>query len=90
MTKEEAKMVIDGLRKNNPLLDKALSILSAEVVKPMIKRKCKNPKFQVIACCQGQPFHYQYSTLMGALFGYAKTYLHYNRYNTMNFTLKQI
>ena len=56
----------------------------------MIKRKCKDPKFQVIICCQGQPFYYQYSTLLGALFGYAKNYLRYNKYGTMNFSLNQV
>ena len=55
-----------------------------------IKRKCKNPKFNVIVCCQGQPFEYHYQTLLGALFGYAYNYLKKNKYGTMNFSLKQI
>ena len=55
-----------------------------------IKRKCKNSKFNVIVCCQGQPFYYQYKTLAGALFGYARQYLKKNKYGTMNFSLKQI
>ena len=55
----------------------------------MIKRKCDNPKFTVIVCCQGQPFYYKYKNLISALFGYAKQYLKNNKYGTMNFTLKQ-
>ena len=54
------------------------------------KRKCNNPKFEVIVCCQGQPFYYQYHTLIGALFGYAKNYLKKKKYGTMNFSLKQV
>lgn len=41
----------------------------------MIKRKRKNPKFDVIVCCQGQPFHYYCSTLIGALVEYGYQYL---------------
>ena len=37
--------------------------------------KCKEPKFKVIVCCQGQQFEYHYKTLFGALVGYAKQYL---------------
>lgn len=54
------------------------------------KRKCNNPKFEVIVCCQGQPFYYQYHTLIGAMFGYAKNYLKKKKYGTMNFSLKQV
>lgn len=56
----------------------------------MIKRKCDNPKFKVIVCCQGQSFYYQYKSLIGALFGYAIQYLKNNKYGTMNFSLKQM
>lgn len=56
----------------------------------MIKRKCNNPKFNVIVCCQGQPFYYQYRNLISALFVYAKQYLKKNKYGTMNFTLKEV
>ena len=55
-----------------------------------IKRDCKNPKFKVIVCCQGQSFEYHYQTLFGALVGYAYNYLKKNKYGTMNFSLKQI
>ena len=55
-----------------------------------IKRECKEPKFNVIVCCQGQPFEYHYKTLFGALVGYAKQYLQKKKYGTMNFSLKQI
>lgn len=54
-----------------------------------VKRKCKNPKFVVIVCCQGQPFYYEYSNLMGALIGYAKEYIKNKKYGTMNFSLKE-
>lgn len=56
----------------------------------MIKRKCKNPKFDVIVCCQCQPFHYYCSTLFGALIEYGYQYLKKNKYGTMNFSLKQV
>ena len=55
-----------------------------------IRRKCDNPKFNVIVCCQGQPFEYHYKSLVGALFGYARQYLKNKKYGTMNFSLKQI
>ena len=45
-----------------------------------IKRECKNPKFNVIVCCQGQSFEYHYQTLLGALFVYAYNYLKKNKY----------
>ena len=56
----------------------------------MVKRKCKNPKFDVIVCCQGQPFHYYHSTLIGALVEYGCQYLAKRKYGTMNFSLKQV
>ena len=56
----------------------------------MIKRKCKNPKFDVIVCCQGQLFHYYCSTLIGALIEYGYQYLKKGKYGTMNFSLKQV
>ena len=52
------------------------------------ERTVKNHKFTVVVCCMGQPFDYQYKTLVGALFAYAWHYLKKNKYNTMNFTLK--
>ena len=54
----------------------------------MIKRKCNNPKFVVVICCQGQPFYYQYSSLLGAVVSYMFNYLAKKKYGTMNFTLK--
>lgn len=56
----------------------------------MTGRKCKNPKFDVIVCCQGRPFHYYCSTLIGALIEYGYQYLKKEKYGTMNFTLKQV
>ena len=56
----------------------------------MTRRKCKNPKFDVIVCCQGQPFHYYCSTLIGALVEYGYQYLKKRKYGTMNFSLKQV
>ena len=56
----------------------------------MTKRKCKKPKFDVIVCCQGQPFHYYCSTLIGALVEYAYQYLKKKKYGTMNFSLKEV
>lgn len=56
----------------------------------MTERKCKKPKFDVIVCCQGQPFHYYYSTLIGALFEYGYQYLKKRKYGTMNFSLKEV
>lgn len=47
-------------------------------------------KFKVIVCCQGHPNEYKYKNLFSALCGYAYNYLKYNKYGTMNFTLKQI
>ena len=55
----------------------------------MIKRTCIDPKFNVVVCCQGQPFYYQYHTLVGALIGFARQYVKGKKYGTMNFTLKQ-
>lgn len=49
----------------------------------------KNYRFVVVVCCQGQPFYYYRNTLAGALFKYARLYLKYNKYGTMNFTLEQ-
>lgn len=56
----------------------------------MVKRKCKSLKFDVIVCCQGQPFHYYHSTLIGALVEYGYQYLAKEKYGTMNFSLKQV
>ena len=56
----------------------------------MVKRRCKNPKFDVIVCCQGQPFHYYHSTLIGALAEYGYQYSAKRKYGTMNFSLKQV
>ena len=56
----------------------------------MTKRKCKNPKFDVIVCCQGQPFHYYCSTLIGGLVEYGYQYLKKRKYETMNISLKQV
>lgn len=56
----------------------------------MVKRRCKKPKFDVIVCCQGQPFHYYCSTLIGALVEYAYQYLKKKKYGTMNFSLKEV
>ena len=56
----------------------------------MIKRKCDNPKYEVVVCCQGNPFYYQHKTLFGALLDYCKQYRKYNKYNTMNFSLKRV
>lgn len=53
-----------------------------------IKRNCDNPKFVVIVAVQGQMFCYRYSTLFGALVGYAKQYLKKHKDGTMNFTLR--
>lgn len=54
-------------------------------------KKTSNVKytFVVIVCCQGNPTEYEYSNLFSALIGYAKKYLRYSKYGTMNFTLKQ-
>lgn len=46
--------------------------------------------FNVVVCCQDQPFNYYYKTLVGALIGYAFHYLKKNKYGTMNFSLKQV
>lgn len=56
----------------------------------MAKRKCKNPKFDVIVCCQGNPSHHYCSTLLGALVEYGYQYLKKRNYETMNFSLKQV
>jgi len=56
----------------------------------MTKRKCDNPKFVVIVCCQGQPFYYEYSTVFGACCGFAYQYLTNKKYGTMNFSLKEV
>lgn len=56
----------------------------------MIRRNCRNPKFKVVVCCQGQPFYYQYHFLLSALLGYCIQYLRYKKYGTMNFSLKEI
>lgn len=53
-----------------------------------MKRK-KNYEFEIVVCCQGQPFYYYRNTLFGALYEYAKQYLKKNKYGTMNFTLRQ-
>jgi len=53
------------------------------------KRKKKNYVFLVTVCCQGNPREYEYKTLLSALIGYAKEYLKYSKYGTMNFSLKQ-
>ena len=55
----------------------------------MIKRSCKDPKFNVVVCCQGQPFYYRYHTLIGALAGFAYQYIKKKKYGTMNFSLRQ-
>lgn len=55
----------------------------------MKKNKNKNYTFIVTVCCQGNPTEYEYSNLFSALIGYAKKYLKYSKYGTMNFTLKQ-
>ena len=52
-------------------------------------KKNKNYTFVVTVCCQGNPTEYEYSNLFSALIGYAKKYLKYSKYGTMNFTLKQ-
>lgn len=46
----------------------------------MVKKKCKHPKFDVIVCCQGQPFHYYHSTLIGALVKFGYQYLKNKRH----------
>lgn len=56
----------------------------------MVKRKCKNPRFDVIVCCQGNPSHNYHHTLVGALVEYAYQYLKKKKYGTMNFSLKQV
>lgn len=53
------------------------------------KRKKKNYVFLVTVCCQGNPHECEYKTLLSALIGYAKVYLKYSKYGTMNFSLKQ-
>lgn len=55
-----------------------------------IKKTVKNPRFVVVINCQGQPFHYQYSNLLSALFGYANHYLKKKKYGTMRFALKDL
>ena len=52
--------------------------------------KKKNYRFAVVVTCQGQPFHYYRNTLIGGLFEYAYHYLKKNKYETMNFTLRQV
>lgn len=56
----------------------------------IIKKKCENPKFEVVVCCQGQPMVYQYAKLGQALRGYKKLYRENKRYGTMNFTLQEV
>lgn len=56
----------------------------------MVKRECENARFKVVVCCQGQPFYYKYSTLFGALVGYACQYIKKKKYGTMNFSLKEV
>lgn len=55
-----------------------------------IKRRCNNPRFLVVVVCQGQPFYYQYHSLIGAVFDYCKQYLTKRKYSTMNFKLRQV
>ena len=55
-----------------------------------IKRKCKKPRFIVIATCQGQPFYYQYHNLIRAVIGYCWQYLTKKKYGTMNFSLREV
>ena len=49
----------------------------------------KNYRFVVCKCCQGQPFYHYRDTLIGALYEYAKQYIKFNKYGTMNFSLYQ-
>lgn len=60
-----------------------------EYVKEWRRRNKKNFVFDVVICCQGQPFHHYCNTLVGALFTYTYHYLKKRKYGTMNFTLKQ-
>lgn len=53
-----------------------------------MKRK-KNYVFEIVVCCQGQPFYYYRNTLLGALIEYTYHYLKNSKYGTMNFTLRQ-
>jgi len=59
------------------------------IQKWQIKRIVKNPKFVVITNCQGQPFYRLYTTIGGALMGYAKEYKKMHRYHTSNMTLRE-
>lgn len=49
------------------------------------KRKRKNYVFVVTVYCH----EYEYKYLLSALIGYAKEYLKYSKYETMNISLKQ-
>lgn len=55
-----------------------------------IKRKCNDPRFLVVVTCQGQPFYYQYHSLIGVVVGYCKQYLTKKKYGTMNFKLREV
>lgn len=53
------------------------------------KRKKKNYVFVVTVCCQGNLYENEYKTLLTAFIWYARLYLKYSKYGTMNFSLKQ-
>lgn len=52
--------------------------------------KMKDYIFCVTVCCQGNPTCYYRESLISALWLYVKKYLKFNKYGTMNFTLKQV
>lgn len=54
-----------------------------------IKRRCRKPKFVVIVTCQGQPFYYEYRTIIGAFAGYIKKYVESRKYGTKNIAIKE-
>lgn len=55
-----------------------------------VKRRCNDPRFLVVATCQGQSFYYQYHNMIGAVIGYCKQYLTKKKYGTMNFKLREV
>lgn len=55
----------------------------------IVKRMVRNPRWSVIVTCQGQPFEYQHSTLIGGCFGLVWQYVQNHKYGTMNFSLRQ-
>lgn len=81
------EIIRDGTRIGDHIAITTAKITAYDHIKP--KRKKKNYVFVVTVCCQGNPFEYEYKALLTALIGYAKVYLKYSKYGTINFSLKQ-